>query len=281
MRWTENDIIFLQKEFPNKGTKFVADSLNRTLSSIEHKAQKLGLKITNERRLEKSKLNASKRVYNTNYKVPNLLEIEITNEIAYILGILWTDGYFNIEQKSVGITILKEDMDDIESLFQNNGKWYSYLRERKNRNKTASVSCYNPDFVKSLIYYDFGNKSTLSPLKIWNKIPDISKKFFFRGIIDGDGCFYLNIKNSSHQFSIYSTYEQDWSLYEIILKELGCKVAINRHISKKKNSKSSSLRISNKKDIIKLINWLYEGFENDKIGLSRKYNKAKEIIKHH
>jgi transcriptional/translational regulatory protein YebC/TACO1 len=278
MKWAENDIKFLKDEFPSKGTKFVADNLNRTISSIEHKAQKLGLKINKERKTEKSKINSTKRVYNTNYKVPNLLEIDITDEIAYILGILWTDGYFSIEQKSIGITILKEDMDDLEPLFQNNGKWYSYLRKRENRNDTKSLSCYNPDFVKSLITYDFDNKSILSPLKIWNKIPDILKKFFFRGVIDGDGCFYINKKNSAHQFTVYSTYEQDWTLYEQILTELNCKFSINRHISKIKNSKSSCLRISNKKDIIKLINWLYEGYEQDNIGLKRKYNKALKII---
>ena len=273
MKWTEEELIFLKNEFPNKGTKFVANLLNRTISSIEHKAQKIGLKITDERRKEKSTINGSKRIYLKEYKIPNLLE-NITKYNSYILGILWTDGYFSEKQKTIGITLIKEDIENIKWIFDKNGTWFSYNRKREGRKDSISLSGYNPDFIKSLIEYNFDKKSIHSPIELWNKLPELYKKYFFRGIIDGDGCFYVNKKNSTHQFSIYSTYEQNWNLYISILENLGCKCKITKTTTK--NGKSSCLRITNKKDILILINWVYSGYEKDKIGLERKYKKTLE-----
>ena len=44
-----------------------------------------------------------------------------------------------------------------------------------------------------------------------------------------------------------------------------------------KKSSSSVIRITNKDGIEKLGGYLYQNFENDLIGLTRKYNKFKMI----
>ena len=49
---------------------------------------------------------------------------------------------------------------------------------------------------------------------------------------------------------------------------------IVRRIQKDKN-KSSIIRICNRDGIKKLINWLYDGYENDRVGLKRKFFKSK------
>lgn len=47
---------------------------------------------------------------------------------------------------------------------------------------------------------------------------------------------------------------------------------IKKRIQKK--GKSSMLRITGRKQVLKMIEWLYEGYETDKIGLKRKYEKS-------
>lgn len=41
--WTGEDVKFLKKFYPTKGSKYVADALGRTLPSVRHHAQRLGL----------------------------------------------------------------------------------------------------------------------------------------------------------------------------------------------------------------------------------------------
>jgi len=45
--------------------------------------------------------------------------------------------------------------------------------------------------------------------KILNHIPKEYHPYFLRGLIDGDGNFYINLENYCYQFSIASRYEQD------------------------------------------------------------------------
>ena len=96
-------------------------------------------------------------------------------------------------------------------------------------------------------------------------------------MFDGDGCFYYNEKNNSKQFVLTSTYEQDWGYFESLCNRLEIKYKINRIINKK--SSYSIVRITNKSGINKLGSYIYNNFECDKIGLTRKYDKFISIIK--
>jgi len=102
------------------------------------------------------------------------------------------------------------------------------------------------------------------------------KHYWFRGLIDGDGCFYYykpKLGSTLRQFALASTYEQDWGYFESLCDEL----QINYKIKRNKNLKSSSsyLRITNKDGIIKLGEYIYKNYDN--IGLDRKYKKFKTI----
>jgi hypothetical protein len=118
----------------------------------------------------------------------------------------------------------------------------------------------------------------MSADKILSLIPYNLKSYFYLGVVDGDGCFYYknNDKNVVRQFSISSTYEQDWSYVEDIFRLLNIKYSIQRTL--RKNSKYSQIRITNKIDIYNFGNFIYENINIDNIGLDRKYNKFKLIV---
>jgi len=56
--------------------------------------------------------------------------------------------------------------------------------------KIVDLGFKNP--LELLVDNDYKLKSYNSADKILSKIPNSLHHYFFRGLIDGDGCFYLN-----------------------------------------------------------------------------------------
>ena len=177
--------------------------------------------------------------------------------------------------------MVKEDIDIIKPMLESIGKWNYYERKQPVESWKPSINVItnNKRILNFLIEHDYNKKSHISADKILSKIPDELKHYFFRGLIDGDGCFYYyKPENGStlRQFALASTYEQDWSYFENLCKEKNIKYKIKRTIGKK--SSSSVIRITNKDGIKNLGNFIYNNFENELIGLARKYNKFITII---
>jgi hypothetical protein len=76
--------------------------------------------------------------------------------------------------------------------------------------------------------------------------------------------------------SISSSYNQDWIYVETLFNELNIKYSIKK--IKREKSSYSIIRITNKKGIKNFGDYIYENYEIDKIGLSRKYEKYQQII---
>ena len=137
-----------------------------------------------------------------------------TKEYCYYLGFLWADGY--VGKYKVQIEVVKEDgyalFSDIFSQISIEGvKIYDTYRERKNRKPQIAINICNVEFIKWLSIYDYLFKSNSFPYKILSIIPEDLKRYFYLGLIDGDGCFYLSKNKKTQQFYITSNYEQDWS----------------------------------------------------------------------
>ena len=94
-------------------------------------------------------------------------------------------------------------------------------------------------------------------------------------MVDGDGCFYYKEKCAC-QFILTGTLYQDWILFDKIFNSIDVKCGLVRFTSKKTGY--SQLRVTNKKDIKKIGNFIYSTIEDDNIGLVRKYEKYKLII---
>ena len=269
MNWSQEEIELIRNNY-HKGAEQL-NLQNRSTKSIRAKARRLGLKVSNETKQQINKNNAKKRKIQTDYKVNDLL-IHINEYSSYLLGLLWTDEYLHKKRNTLSITMLKGDLEELNWIFEKFGNWNIQDRKRKNRSESRTLYTYNPILSKNLLINDFDKKSAVCPHLLFKLISEKYQKYFFRGIIDGDGCFYVSYKNSTYQFSIASSYEQDWSLYFQFFKMIGLNPVIKRRIQK--TGKSSILRITGRKQVLKLIDWLYDGYEIDKIGLIRKFNKS-------
>jgi hypothetical protein len=220
------------------------------------------------------------------YQVNHFQFFDITKpEIAYILGLIWSDGHiskngYNIEIYCKYEENINSDYNTIKNIILKTGKWNIYIRHRydKRTNNTyhsATFQTTNRYLWNFLFKMDYDKKSYVSPTKILNHIPTKYQPDFFRGYSDGDGCFY--IKNNTVQYAISSTISQNW----ISCINLFNKININKFNIQKQDTKKrkySAIRIANKLDIIKLGEYLYLNSEG--LRFERKYQtylKIKEI----
>ena len=279
--WTEDELKFLEENYPKYGTKYCMEELGYTKSKIQNTTHKLGIKLLPN---VKSKL-LSKLPSKCNIN-PELFHKLKDKEVVYLLGLMWADGFMyqspSKHVSNLGFTMVKEDLEIIKTSIDTIGKWNYHERKQTNPKWKPSMNVItnNKRIFDFLVEHDYDKKSHVSADKILSKIPNNLKHYFFLGLIDGDGCFYHYVpENGStlRQFALASTYEQDWSYFETLCSELDIKYKVKRNKGEK--SSSSYIRITNKGGIKKLGDYLYQNIKEDNIGLIRKYEKLKLIIK--
>jgi hypothetical protein len=279
-KWTIEEENWLTNNYKHLGPDKSAEILGLTKSQIIARTFKLKLKLP----IEFKNLLQSIKPEKCNIN-PDLFYNISTKEISYLLGLIWADGFLNPSKNgknsNLGFTMVKEDIDIIKPILESIGKWNYYERKQAVESWKPSINVItnNKRILNFLIEHDFDKKSYISADKILSKIPDELKHYFFRGLIDGDGCFYYyKPENGStlRQFALASSYEQDWSYFEKLCKEKNIKYNIKRTTGKK--SSSSVIRITNKDGIMNLGEYIYKNFHKDNIGLVRKYEKYKLII---
>lgn len=196
---------------------------------------------------------------------------------VYLLGFIWADGYIlsQYKRKEIRVEITSDDMANLKRCFDKTGKWYYTSRKRENRKLQTTASCNNAKLIDFLIQYSYDKKSQVTP-SIFLIIPENLKKYFLRGWIDGDGCFYSN--GRTNHFSLSGTYNQDWAIVEKILKDNNIHFKVSRRVVENGN-KHSCIRIWRKEDIKKIYSLIYDK-RYDNIGLKRKYLKCLDITKH-
>lgn len=202
------------------------------------------------------------------------IDIDLDNKyFCYILGIIWADGYLYSKHKTknrIEITMIYDDLKNIEYIFDKVGIWKKYTRIRKNKNHKIQLNfrIINKELYLFLKENDYEIKSKTSPDKIISLIPKYNLKYFIHGLFDGDGCFYH--RNKTKQCIFTSNYDQNWKFLSNILENISCKYSIGKQTSKR--GSRSFLRMSSK-DILKFGNYIYDDF----FGLERKYKKYLDI----
>jgi len=247
--------------YPDFGTTDTAKMLRVRQTTIK--------KIVDENNLQKRRRIDIDDFYNIEKK-----------EIAYLLGLLWADGSLSRSDNNVSIECNRADMNYFREILDKVGKWSYYNRQRNDREINAKpiTNAYICDSLlhKFLVENEYFEKSLKSPYKVTSKIPSNLIRYFLLGMVDGDGCFYFNKKQSARQFILTGTIYQDWTSFERIFNSLDVKCRFIRFSGKK--SGYSQLRITNKKDIQKVGDFIYSTIDDDNIGLKRKYDKYKLII---
>lgn len=206
-------------------------------------------------------------------------------EKAYTLGFMWGDAHMHRTKKKDGtysdvtyptIEIVKTDMDQLQYLFEVWGNWGYYCRSRAGRREQAILSLCNKEFGWFLTKNDYITKSYSEPTKILSTIPEELQCYWWRGYIDADGCFYRNDKEYLRQFSLAGTYEQTWNEASSLFDKLGIAKHKAVHRIQSEKSRSSIIRITNRREICLLGAYIYA--DRLDIGLKRKQEKYQLIV---
>lgn len=205
------------------------------------------------------------------HKILNFNDI-ITNNDAYILGLIWADG--NLSKSCIEISLHEKDkqiLTDISNYI------YSYeqlgYRDKKSWLIEEKIYQSSPQYRFLICSKEITNKLKLiglcenKSLKI--RFPILDKKFyshFIRGIFDGDGCIFISKKyKGTNRVTIVSNPLFCKDLKEIIEKNININVCIQ---NKTKNVKQIS--ISGNNQIKKFMSWIYTDSD---LKLNRKYYK--------
>lgn len=251
MKWSEDEIEYLNENYPNFGPKELSIKLKRSVDSINIKLKSLDIRGQIFKKYDKFTFDLHNKTH------------------LYLMGFLWADGYLHNTKNRLELSINTDDFNDIADYIDTN-YWAVYQRKRKNRKDQTTIGLYQEKVCdKFRIEYNYTEKSLKGPNFI-DKIPESLLFYFVRGFFDGDGCFYLSKDNKQKQCYLAGTYEQDWNWIEKILKGLSIEYLIKRKVQNIK-SKYSIIYII-KKDIIKFGSYIYKD-NSDRIGLKRKYEK--------
>lgn len=271
---TDEEVKFLQDNYCNLGYKECARLMGKDEKYIKmftHEARykkQYGLRLTKE---AKSRLMGRPRgKEDSEYGVhPDTFRKVELPETAYLLGLIWADGYvYNNDEKNAHKIVIENLYGDaliFRDIASKTGEWKFYERNRKNMRKQARIVAFNRPLVKYLVDHDYLVKSAASADKILNTIPDELKHYFFLGLVDGDGC----ICKKSYMIGIYSSMEQNWGFMESICKKLDISYRISKRQSD--NGNSSSFIIGRKSDFFKFGRYIFQDKDKNGIGLDRKY----------
>ncbi|MGZ9868126.1 LAGLIDADG family homing endonuclease [Priestia endophytica] len=268
----EDEII--KTHYPKNGYEKVLELLpHRDKSSIQQRAHKLGVSFLS---------------YNENY----FEEID-TPEKAYWLGFMYTDGYVTTNNRW-GVTLGIKDIDHLKK-FTDAFNCNINLKTRKRLSKfeeTLGKEYEECSFVinNSKMHSDLISKGVISNKTKTMTFPSsdiIPNKFtnhFIRGLFDGDGSYCVMTNKQTYKDRIYNVTSCEISFVcgsKQFIDQLGEVISINTGIKIRINKSSKkelyTLRISNKKDLLKFIEYIYDEKEDK---LERKYLKAQEIINH-
>lgn len=260
---------YIINNYPIFGPLAVSEQLGRSIGAVRKFAKDNGLQLKDRKErigLDIPEFDRSYIIFSTRFK-------HITKELAYWIGFFWADGSCS-KGHSLTIEITKKDGEDLKELFLKIFPFKISYRERNDRKPQMSYYVTDNNIVE--LFYSLGKypKSSESHLKIleYLKDPDLII-YYLRGLIDGDGNFYINDKEKYCQFTLASNYDQDWSGLLNYLNKF------NPYIQKSetKHGNSSVLRITGRENLINFINYLKYPIDN--IGLNRKVIKANDIIK--
>lgn len=228
--------------------------------------------------------------YHTYTKNDSYFDQINTEEKAYFLGLLLTDGCNYEKEGQIKIDLVESDSYILEKLMkciEYDGKIAHYPSETKIINGKLCVcqpSCRLVFLSKhmSKVLASYGMVSHKSENGLFIKkdiIPNELYNHFVRGMIDGDGgiSYWIDNQNTCHkkfQINFCSTADSVQQLAKYFETKFNCKPCIQDRYPDRDNN-NLQFNILGNNVVRRIADWLYK---EATVYLIRKYEKYKELI---
>jgi len=255
-----NNIIF---DYENNSTnKNISKKYNLNRGTIQQILKRNNIKLK-----EIGETSRKHNLLNENY-----FKIIDTNEKAYILGLLYSDGYIN--KNGFGITLHEKDKEILEKIsYIIYGKIVLGYRNGKeiihfNKKKYFSKPQYRLEIVSNIMKEDLIKNGCVKNKTFKIRLPKLINidlyKSFIRGYFDGDGCLCVPKKRCNITFTITSNINFCNDIKNYIIE--------NVNVNMKSGIRYKEVgynRLTGSRQVVKLMNWLYEDAD---IYLKRKFD---------
>ena len=198
-----------------------------------------------------------------------------TEEKAYILGLLYADGWNQTERNVIGIGLKESDkeiLDKITNLMQPTKPLGYYKKNKLKKGFENSQNEYrlviaNKHISERLVELGCGKAKThnlVFPTE--EQVPKHLQRHFVRGYFDGDGSVS---GDKQKQFNLVGTINFLLPLQQILMSELGFSKTKLDQRHKERDNEIRSLRYCGINQCITFRDWLYK---DATIYLERKYD---------
>ena len=221
------------------------------------------------------------RKYNVNEKYFDIID---SQNKAYILGLLYADGYNCPQKGGIRLSLQYDDKEILERI-RNELKSEKPLAFRKCSDHQASNGFYSKDMYildiysahicKTLESYGMTRNKSLT-LKYPDCIPEKFHSHFIRGYFDGDGSLH-NYTNKRGYVQPTVTITSTQQFCETTLSILRDNVGIGGGIYEASchNGITKVLTICGINQCIATLDWIYS---DANISLERKYNRYQDLV---
>lgn len=199
---------------------------------------------------------------------------KITQNSAYILGLLAADGWVSNTENCIGLELKTEDiqiLQDINVILENEREIKTYSRQE--RNDTSKIYFFSQKMKKDLAYFNIVPNKTYMNMDFAKKIPDDFFFDFVRGLFDGDGSIIAS--NGTVRWQIDGTSLATFQHIQSCFSRLGIQLKIRIEPDKKSTITKYRLYCYSKERCKKIFNLLYN---NSILKLERKYQKFLALL---
>ena len=237
----------------------LAKYFSKHISSIANQLNKRGYKAIDP------------SVTSRKYKLDETFFDDInTEEKAYFLGVLCSDGNIRKNNREIVLSVLDVDIDVLQKFSDaiKTDKPIFFVKSKTSNSRYALISISSSRMCEGLGKYGCVNNKTFK-MTFPKLLNQNLYNHFIRGYFDGDGCIYVSNKNANRAFSIVGMLPFLLEVQKILIDNCGLNVT---KIVQTGNSCDmvKTLVYCGKKQCIKIRDWLYK---DATVFINRKKNK--------
>lgn len=271
---TYNEILFSQEQEKDIIASYQNGESSVSIGRRYGTNHKPILKVLHRNNVEISQ-SKMVRKYNVN---ENYFDVIDTQEKAYILGLLYSDGSNNPDKSTISISLQEEDVDLLEQVRSSLGsdktlEYVDYSRKNdfgykyKNQYRLLVFSKHICESLSSLgVVKNKSLKTTFPKFLDESLIPH-----FIRGVYDGDGSIYMQCKTeNNHAVSVTITATKDFCIGMKEIVELKLDIKCHIYDASCHNGITKVFTLSGRNVSKKFLDWIYQ---DATIYLQRKYDR--------